>query len=126
MRSNPARTQAPAPDYPALGSTSSSSSRLIGDHSETQWSQAPDVFVEKSQLELRAEREAAQRANTKPKKAPQRDHQEFPTLGGAPKNQNTFWGVPGNSIQKSASSKKNKKKKGKNGLRSKTRFFNFF
>ena len=74
----------------------------------------PDVFVEKSQLELRAEREAAQRANTKPKKAPQRDHQEFPTLGGAPKNQNTFWGVPGNSIQKSASSKKNKKKKGKN------------
>ena len=82
-----------------------------GDHSAVQWSQAPDVFVEKSQLQLRAEKEAKQAgAKNKNYSAPSKDQQSFPTLGGGGKSSTpAFWGVPGNSIPKSAS-KKGKKK----------------
>ena len=47
--------------------------------SSTQWSAEPERFVEKSQLELRAEKEAAQRANQAKQKGPTKS--DFPTLG---------------------------------------------
>lgn len=107
-RSQPiSKQRSPEPDYPSL----SSASRLAADHSTTQWSQEPDVFVEKSQLQLRAEKEEAKRQNQKAKNkaAPQRDHQQFPTLGGGGAKPNAFWGVPGNSIPKTKSKKQKKK-----------------
>ena len=87
--------------------------RLALDHSQTQWSQAPDVFVEKSQLELRAEREQAavqNRALSGQQKSVRVDHSSFPTLGGAPAKPKAFWGVPGASIPKSKTAKGGKKK----------------
>merc|ERR1712142_377693 len=54
----------------------------------------------------------AKRQNQKAKNqaAPQRDHQQFPTLGGGGgAKPNAFWGVPGNSIPKTKSKKQKKK-----------------
>lgn len=102
------------PDYPSISSQNSSAeTRLALDHSQTQWSQAPDVFVEKSQLELRAEREQAavqNRALSGQQKSVRVDHSSFPTLGGAPAKPKAFWGVPGASIPKSKTAKGGKKK----------------
>ena len=71
------------------------------------WSAEPDRFVEKSQLELQAEREAANRANQPKQKGPAKS--DFPTLGGSSPAQQQFWGVPGASIAKSGKNGKKKK-----------------
>merc|ERR1711868_333443 len=68
------------------------------------WSAEPDRFVERSQLEIRAEQEALARQNGGSKKAPTK--QDFPTLGGGSSKPQAFWGVPGASIPKSHNKKK--------------------
>ena len=84
--SNPASAHVPSHDGPS------------------NWSAEPDRFVERSQLEIRAEQEALARQNGGPKKAPTK--QDFPTLGGSGPKPQAFWGVPGASIPKSHNKKK--------------------
>ena len=84
--SNPASVHVPAHDGPS------------------NWSAEPDRFVERSQLEIRAEQEALARQNGGSKKAPTK--QDFPTLGGGGPKPQAFWGVPGASIPKSHNKKK--------------------
>lgn len=69
------------------------------------WSAAPDTFVEKSLWEIEEEK----KRNRKVKKQNVPKQQDFPSLGGAPKEAAGFWGVPGNSIPKTNSGKKKKK-----------------
>ena len=78
--------------------------------STTQWSAEPDRFVEKSQLELRAEKEAKQRTAQAKQKGPTKS--DFPTLGASKPAQQAFWGVPGASIAKSGNTGKKKVIKG--------------
>ena len=81
------------------------------DPGTSSWSAEPDKFVEKSQLQLQAEREAAKREAAKTSKsnsAPKK--QDFPSLGAAtPSSPAAFWGVPGAAIKKSANTGKKKK-----------------
>jgi hypothetical protein len=91
--------------------TNPASALAAPDPGSSNWSVEPDKFVEKSQLQLQAEREAMkiEKKQSRPTTAPKK--QDFPTLGGggggsAP---SAFWGVPGNSIQKSGNTGKKKK-----------------
>jgi len=83
-------------------------SASIGASTTSNWSAEPDRFVEKSQLELRAEREAARRAAA-PKQAKAMAKGDFPSLGGSAPKPQQFWGVPGASIAKSGNTGKKKK-----------------
>lgn len=92
-----------------------SASAMVQSASEPiRWSQEPDRFVEKSQLQLEAEKRAAAAANKEPARGGggpvQKDHSQFPSLGGGPSKPSAFWGVPGASIKKTNTGKKNNKK----------------
>ena len=76
-----------------------------------EWSAPPEVFHERSLLEIEEERRKNQ---TKHKKQSKPKEQDFPTLGGTSKStENGFWGIPGNSIPKSKSGKNKKIQKPK-------------
>ena len=111
---------APAPKVTIPAQNSATAALYAASQGQT-WSQEPDVFVEKTQLQLEAERKAQlaeERASQARKSnAPQRDHSQFPTLGGGGGAQPAFWGVPGASIPKSNQGKKKGKQKGNNWAR---------
>jgi len=105
---------APAPKVTIPAQNSATAALYAASQGQT-WSQEPDVFVEKTQIQLEAERKAQlaeERASQARKSnAPQRDHSQFPSLGGGGAQPAAFWGVPGASIPKSNQGKKKGKQK---------------
>ena len=87
------------------------------------WSAPPETFqAPKSMIEVADERAQCVK-KFKNQKVPKQ--QDFPTLGGAkgaPAAGPGFWGVPGNSIPKSAKNNKKNNKKGNNDQPSLTHY----